>query len=144
MRIAMGSDHAGYELKRHLGARLTSAGHEVLDLGCPDTHSCDYPDFAHAVALALAGGGVDRGILVCGTGIGMAMTANRHPGVRAARCLSEYDARFARLHNDANLLALGARVTGPGLAEAILEVFLGTVFEGGRHTRRVEKIELPR
>lgn len=144
MRIVLGSDHAGYELKRHLAARLSAAGHEAIDLGCPDAHSCDYPDFAHAVAGALAGGRAERGVLVCGTGIGISIAANRHPGVRAARCLSEYDARFARLHNDANVLALGARVTGTGLAESILDVFLETPFEGGRHARRVEKIEPPR
>ncbi len=141
MRLAAASDHAGFPLKNHLAAWLRARGHEVLDLGTHSAESADYPDFAHELARRLAAGEFERGLLVCGTGIGISIAANRHPGVRAARCLSEYDARMARAHNDANVLALGERVTGAGLAEAILETFLATAFEGGRHARRVQKIE---
>jgi ribose 5-phosphate isomerase B len=141
MRLAAASDHAGFPLKNHLAAWLRARGHEVLDLGTHSAESADYPDFAHELARRLAAGEFERGLLVCGTGIGISIAANRHPGVRAARCLSEYDARMARAHNDANVLALGERVTGVGLAEAILETFLATAFEGGRHARRVQKIE---
>jgi ribose 5-phosphate isomerase B len=141
MRLAAASDHAGFPLKNHLAAWLRARGHEVLDLGTHSAESADYPDFAHELARRLAAGEFERGLLVCGTGIGISIAANRHPGVRAARCLSEYDARMARAHNDANVLALGERVTGAGLAEAILETFLATAFEGGRHARRVDRIE---
>jgi ribose 5-phosphate isomerase B len=141
MRFAAASDHAGFPLKNHLAAWLRARGHEVLDLGTHSAESADYPDFGHQLARRLAAGEFERGLLVCGTGIGISIAANRHPGVRAARCLSEYDARMARAHNDANVLALGERVTGAGLAEAILETFLATAFEGGRHARRVQKIE---
>ncbi|MBP1611697.1 MAG: rpiB [Acidobacteria bacterium] len=141
MRLAAASDHAGFPLKNHLVAWLSARGHEVIDLGTHSAESTDYPDFAHEVARRIASGEVERGLLVCGTGIGMSIAANRHAGVRAARCLTEYDARMARAHNDANVLALGERVTGAGLAEAILETFLATAFEGGRHARRVQKIE---
>jgi len=141
MRLAAASDHAGFPLKNHLVAWLSARGHEVIDLGTHSAESTDYPDFAHEVARRIASGEVERGLLVCGTGIGMSIAANRHAGVRAARCLTEYDARMARAHNDANVLALGERVTGAGLAEAVLETFLATAFEGGRHARRVQKIE---
>ena len=141
MRLAAASDHAGFPLKNHLVAWLSARGHEVVDLGTHSAESTDYPDFAHEVARRIASGEVERGLLVCGTGIGMSIAANRHAGVRAARCLTEYDARMARAHNDANVLALGERVTGVGLAEAILETFLAAAFEGGRHARRVERIE---
>ena len=141
MRLAAASDHAGFPLKNHLVAWLSARGHEVIDLGTHSAESTDYPDFAHEVARRIASGEVERGLLVCGTGIGMSIAANRHAGVRAARCLTEYDARTARAHNDANVLALGERVTGAGLAEAVLETFLATAFEGGRHARRVQKIE---
>ena len=141
MRLAAASDHAGFPLKNHLVAWLSAHGHEVADLGTHSAESTDYPDFAHEVARRIASGEIELGLLVCGTGIGMSIAANRHAGVRAARCLTEYDARMARAHNDANVLALGERVTGAGLAEAILETFLATAFEGGRHARRVQKIE---
>lgn len=141
MRLAAASDHAGFPLKSQLVAWLSAHGHEVVDLGTHSAESTDYPDFAHEVARRIASGEIELGLLVCGTGIGMSIAANRHAGVRAARCLTEYDARMARAHNDANVLALGARVTGAGLAEAILETFLATAFEGGRHARRVQKIE---
>jgi ribose 5-phosphate isomerase B len=141
MRLAAASDHAGFPLKNHLVAWLRARGHEVADLGTHSAESTDYPGFAHELARRVAAGEFERGLLVCGTGIGMSIAANRHAGVRAARCLSEYDARMARAHNDANVLALGERVTGAGLAEAILETFLATAFEGGRHARRVDRIE---
>ena len=141
MRLAAASDHAGFPLKNHLVAWLRAHGHEVVDLGTHSTESADYPDFAHELARRVVAGEFERGLLVCGSGIGISIAANRHAGVRAARCLSEYDARMARAHNDANVLALGERVTGVGLAEAILETFLATAFEGGRHARRVQKIE---
>ncbi len=139
-KIVMGADHAGVGLKDELKAHLVAGGFEVDDLGTHDTASTDYPDYAHRVATAVAGGqGV--GILVCGTGIGMSMAANRHPGIRAALCADTFSARMTRLHNDANVLCLGARVVGGGLAQDIVDAFLGASFEGGRHARRVSKIE---
>jgi ribose 5-phosphate isomerase B len=141
MRIAIGSDHAGFELKEQLAARLRAAGHDVLDCGTQSPEPADYPVYARAVARAVAGGEAGAGVLVCGTGIGVSIAANRVRGVRAARCLSEYDARMARRHNDANVLCLGSRVTGSGLAEAILDAFLDAGFEGGRHARRVALID---
>ena len=140
MKIAIGSDHAGLDLKAQLARRLGEAGHEVRDLGTDSAASVDYPDFARNVARAVASGEADRGLLVCGTGIGMAMSANKVPGVRAALATNAYMARMAREHNDANVLCLGARVTGIGLAEDILDAFLAAAFEGGRHARRVDKI----
>jgi ribose 5-phosphate isomerase B len=140
-RIAIGSDHAGFDLKEELETALVGQGHEVADLGTHDLTSTDYPDYAHPVARAVVEGKADLGILVCGTGIGMAMSANRHRGVRAAVCSEPFSARMARAHNDANVLCIGARVVGPGLALEMLEAFLGTDFEGGRHDRRVGKID---
>ncbi len=140
VRIAAASDHAGRTLAGHLMERLRERGLEVLDLGPRQAGSVDYPDFALAAARAVAEGRVDLGLLVCGSGIGMSIAANKVRGIRAALCRTEYDARMSRAHNDANILCLGERVTGPGLAEAILDAFLDTSFEGGRHERRVEKI----
>lgn len=140
MRIAIGADHAGYELKEFLEQALAKAGHEVSDLGTHSIESVDYPDFAAAVGRAVASGEADLGILVCGTGIGMSIAANKVRGVRAAHCASPFDALFARRHNDANVLCLGSRVLAPEYAEAIARVFVGEPFEGGRHARRVEKI----
>ncbi len=140
LRLAVGSDHAGLDLKRQLAAHLRELGHEVADLGTHDHESCDYPDFAAAVARAVAGGQADLGMLICGTGQGMAIAANKVAGVRAAVCLDTFSARMSRLHNDANVLCMGARVVGPGLAEDILDAWLGASFEGGRHQRRVAKI----
>jgi ribose 5-phosphate isomerase B len=139
--IIIASDHAGVDVKGQLVKLVGEIGHEVRDLGPADTSSVDYPDFAHAVAKAVAAGEADRGILVCGTGIGMSLAANRHAGVRAALCHDAFTAEMARLHNDANVLCIGARSTGPGVAEQIVRIFLATPFEGGRHQRRVEKIE---
>ena len=141
MRIAIGADHAGFILKEHLRAWLAEAGHELRDFGAHSAESVDYPDYAALVAGAVAGGSAERGILVCGSGIGMAIAANRVRGVRAAACVDLYSARLCRQHNDANVLALGSRIVAPPLAEALAEVFLTTTFEGGRHARRVAKLD---
>ncbi|HIQ05198.1 MAG TPA: ribose 5-phosphate isomerase B [Anaerolineae bacterium] len=136
----MGSDHAGFSLKQEVVAWLEAQGYEVSDLGIDSLESVDYPDFARPVAEAVAAGKADRGILICGTGIGMSMTANKVPGIRAALCTDPYMARMSRLHNDANVLCMGGRVVGVGLALDIVETWLATEFEGGRHARRVGKI----
>jgi len=141
MRIAIGSDHAGFGLKEVVRAHLGAAGHEVQDLGTHSTDSVDYPDFAHQVAQAVASGEVDRGMLVCGTGQGMAMAANKVEGVRAGVCSDVFSARGTRAHNDANVLCLGERVVGAGLAIEIVDTWMSTGFEGGRHQRRVDKIQ---
>jgi ribose 5-phosphate isomerase B len=140
MKVALGCDHAGYALKEVIASLLEREGYELLDEGTSSGESCDYPDFAERVALRLVSGEADRGILICATGIGMAMTANKIPGVRAAACNDLYTARYSRLHNDANLLALGARVVGSGLAGEIVGVWMETPFEGGRHSRRLDKM----
>ncbi|MEZ4598153.1 MAG: ribose 5-phosphate isomerase B [Chloroflexota bacterium] len=141
MKIAVGADHAGFELKGSLRAMLEAAGHEVVDCGTSSAESVDYPDFAAAVATRVAAGEAERGLLVCGTGVGMAIGANRHRGVRAVAAVDLFTVRLARAHNDANLLALGARIVAPPLAQALLEAFLETPFEGGRHARRVAKLD---
>ena len=138
--IALASDHAGYGLKTELKEELERQGHEVLDLGTHSPESVDYPDFGHAMGQALEAGRAQRGVLVCGSGIGISIAANRHPGVRAALCHDETSARLARAHNDANVLALGARLIGPEVAKGCLGVFLATDFEGGRHAKRVAKL----
>jgi ribose 5-phosphate isomerase B len=139
-RIAIAADHAGVDLKAALGDVLRERGYDVLDLGTNGPESVDYPDFAGKLAAALADGQASRGVLVCGTGIGISIAANRHPHIRAALCHNATDARLARQHNDANVLALGARTTGPEVARDCLETFLDTAFEGGRHQRRVDKM----
>ena len=139
--IAIASDHAGLGLKTEIRRLLQSLEIEVEDLGPQDAKSVDYPDYAHLLARAVSDGRIERGVLICGSGIGMSMAANRHPGVRAALCHDAYTAEMARRHNDANVLCIGERTTGPGVAEQIVRVFVGTDFEGGRHQRRVEKIE---
>ncbi|WP_300156151.1 ribose 5-phosphate isomerase B [Solidesulfovibrio sp.] len=139
--IFLGSDHAGLTLKAALCAHLAAAGHDVADLGPTEAKSVDYPDFAKLVCNKVLDTPDSVGILVCGTGIGMSMAANRVPGIRAALCVNEYLARMTRLHNDANVLCLGERVIGTGLAVSIADVFLETAFEGGRHQRRVDLIE---
>ncbi|HJN03610.1 MAG TPA: ribose 5-phosphate isomerase B [Alphaproteobacteria bacterium] len=139
--VAIAADYAGFPFKEAIKADLEAAGHEVLDLGAYGTDSVDYPDYGHALAEAILAGRAERGIAVCGTGIGIAMAANRHPGIRAGVCHSVETARLAREHNDANVLALGARITDIGTARACVQTFLVTAFEGGRHVRRVAKIE---
>ena len=141
--VGIASDHAGVELKATLVAMLHDLGMEVLDLGTDGPDSVDYPDFADALAGAMTDGRAGRGILICGTGIGIAMAANRHRNIRAATCHDTTDARLARQHNDANVLALGARTTGLEVAQDCVRVFLDTAFEGDtnpRHARRVAKI----
>ncbi len=138
--IAIASDHAGYELKTTLVEELRSRGHEVLDLGTNGNGSVDYPDYGKALAEAITSGTADRGVAVCGTGIGISIAVNRHPGVRAALCHDETSARLAREHNDANVLALGARLIGPEVAKDCLRTFLETEFAEGRHVPRVAKL----
>ncbi|HLH17792.1 MAG TPA: ribose 5-phosphate isomerase B [Bryobacteraceae bacterium] len=140
MKIAIGADHAGFALKERLRERLASEGHEVVDFGTNSAESCDYPDFAQAVAREVGQGRTDRGILVCSTGIGMAMAANKVAGVRAAPAESEDEVRLTREHNDANVLTLGAKYLDETRAGALVEIFLSTEFSGGRHARRVAKI----
>jgi ribose 5-phosphate isomerase B len=139
-RIAIGSDHAGYDLKQHLVEVLTAGGHEVLDLGTHSAQPTDYPSYCAAVGRAVRDGKADTGIVLGGSGQGEQMSANKVHGVRAALCNDLYTARMARAHNDANVLSIGARIVGVGLAEEILATFLGTAFEGGRHERRVEQV----
>lgn len=140
MKIAIGADHAGYHLKEALREGIL-AEYEVLDFGTHSPERTDYPLYAFAVGEAVAGGEADLGILICGTGIGMSMAASRVPGIRAALCTNVYMAKMARAHNDANVLCLGGRVIGPGLAEEIVRTFLTTAFEGGRHARRLELLD---
>jgi ribose 5-phosphate isomerase B len=138
--IALGSDHAGVQLKAAIGQFLRERGLEVEDLGTHDESSCDYPDYAEKVGRAVASGRAERGVLICGTGVGISISANKLPGVRAALCGDTFSARMSREHNDANVLCLGARVVGTGLALDIVATWLGAAFEGGRHQRRLDKI----
>jgi len=140
MKIVLGCDHGGVELKDTISAALKSMGVEVEDVGTMSEESVDYPDFASKVAEAVSSGRVERGIALCGTGIGMSIVANKFPGVRAALCHDCYTARMSRMHNDANVLVLGGRVTGSEVALDILKQWVATPFEGGRHKRRVDKI----
>ena len=140
MKVALGCDHAGFILKDVVAEFLAQAGHEVLDEGTFSDESCDWPEFGERVARLVASGEAERGIAICGTGIGMAMTANKLPGVRAAVCNDLYTARYSRLHNDANVLTMGARVIGPGVAEEIVRVWMDTPCEGERHSRRLDKL----
>ncbi|MEW9094462.1 MAG: ribose 5-phosphate isomerase B [Clostridiaceae bacterium] len=140
MKIALGSDHAGLPLKKEIIKHLESKGIEIKDFGTLTEDSCDYPDYALAVAEEVAAKNFDFGILVCGTGIGISIAANKVPGVRAALCGDTFSAHACREHNDANILALGQRVVGAGLALDIVEAFLGAKYEGGRHGKRVDKI----
>lgn len=141
VRIAIAADHAGYALKEALKPILAGLADEVEDLGTNGPDSVDYPDFAAAVAGRVASGACDRGVLVCGTGIGMAMAANKIPGIRAATAWNADTARLAREHNDANILAIGARIVPADVAATLVRVFLGTAFAGGRHQQRVDKID---
>lgn len=140
MRVVLGSDHAGFELKEHLVGYVRSLGHEVLDVGTHSTESTDYPIYGAAAARTVAAGEADLAIVVCGTGIGIGIAANKVPGVRCAIVSDVYSAGMARSHNEANALALGGRVVGTGLAEAIVKAFLGAQFAGGRHARRVAQL----
>ena len=140
MHIAIGCDHRGLNLKKAVEELLSRMGHSYEDFGCYDEGSVDYPDIAAGVAGAVAQGRFDHGILICSTGIGMSMAANKVPGVRAALCHEAFSARCSRQHNDANVLCLGASVIGEGIAEDIVTAYLGAEFQGGRHTLRLEKM----
>jgi ribose 5-phosphate isomerase B len=139
-RLAVGSDHAGFQLKQALLTHLRARGHQVTDLGVSAPERCDYPDYAARVAAAVAAGDADLGVLCCGTGIGMAMAANKVDGIRAAVVSDTFSAHATREHNDANVLCVGERVVGVGLAIDIVDAFVDTEFEGGRHAARVAKI----
>lgn len=140
MKIAIGNDHGGVELKQHIMAYLQKKGHEVVNFGTDETAANYYPIYAEKVAKAVVSGDCERGIVICGTGIGISIAANKIHGVRCALCSEPTSARLTRLHNDANMLAMGARIIGPVLAESIVDAFLTTDFEGGRHQARVDMI----
>lgn len=140
MKIAIACDHGGLNLKNQIKKHLAESGYEVVDFGTDTYDSCDYPDHALPAAEAVASGECERGILVCSTGIGVSIVANKVPGVRCAHCHDTYCAEFTRLHNNSNVLALGEKVVGAGYALKIVDIFLKTEFEGGRHQRRVDKI----
>jgi ribose 5-phosphate isomerase B len=140
MKIGIGSDHRGFDVKRRIVTLLERLGHEVSDVGPVGSESVDYPDYAFEVARAVSGGQVDRGILICGTGIGMCIAANKVAGVRAAPCHDSITAEMSRRHNDANVLCLSADLLGGELLDRMVRIWLETEFEGGRHARRVEKI----
>ncbi len=139
--IAIAADHGGFPLKAALKEELSSLGYAVLDLGTERPESVDYPDYAYALVKALKDGRASRGVLLCGSGIGMSISANRHPGVRAALCHDALSARLSRQHNDANVLAMGGRMIGVEVAKDCMRVFLSTAFDGGRHARRVAKLD---
>lgn len=139
--ILIGSDHGGFKLKQEIIKYLNELGHHVQDCGCYSEESCDYPDIAQQVAKEVLKTG-NRAILVCGTGIGMSIAANRFKGIRASHCTDTFTARMTRMHNNSNILCLGERITGTGLALDIVEIWLNTEFEGGRHERRINKLEI--
>lgn len=138
--IAIGCDHGGYKLKEEIVAHLKANNVDFKDFGVYEEKSVDYPDIASVVCESILNGESESGILVCGTGIGISIAANKHKGIRAAVCSDEFSAKFTRLHNDANVLCLGGRVVGPGLACELVDIFLNTGFEGGRHAQRIQKI----
>ena len=140
MKIAVGSDHGGIKLRQLIADHLAEAGHTISDFGTDSAESCDYPKFAELVARSVASGETELGILVCGSGIGMSIAANKIEGVRAALCFNTYMGRMTRLHNDANVLCLGERVLGQGTALSVVDAFVSTSFEGGRHQRRLDLI----
>ena len=140
MKIAVACDHGAYDLKQTVVAHLTQKGYEVVDFGCHSKDSCDYPDFAGPAAKAVAKGSCDRGVLLCTTGIGVSIAANKVKGIRAACCSDYFSAKYTRAHNDANVLCMGDRVVGAGLALELVQVFLTTPFEGGRHQTRIDQI----
>ncbi len=139
-KIVIGSDHGGFELKKEVIAHLEKRGIEVTDVGTHSTESCNYPDYARALCKRIQSGEFERGILVCGTGIGISIAANKHNGIRAACCSDTFSARMTRMHNDANVLCFGGRVVGAGLACDMVDLFVDTEFEGGRHTDRVNML----
>lgn len=141
MKIAIASDHAGFRLKEVIKEHLAQQGIEITDCGTDSEDSCDYPVFAHKLCDQVNHGDAEFGILVCGTGIGMSMAANKVKGIRAALCSDCFSTKFTRAHNDANVMCLGARVTGEGLACELVDIFLKTPFEGGKHLRRIEMFE---
>ena len=140
MKVVIGSDHGGFELKEVLKNHLEEKGFDVTDVGCYDTNSVDYPDIAAAACAKVTSGECVWGVLVCGTGIGISIAANKISGIRCAHVADEYSAEMTKRHNNANMLALGGRVTGPDLAKNILNAYINAEFEGGRHSRRVEKL----
>ena len=140
MKISMGCDHGGYRLKEHVKQYLTGKGHEIVDCGCHSLDSCDYPEFGGAAARAVASGECERGIVICTSGIGISISANKIKGIRCALCSEPLSAEMTRRHNNANMLAMGAGMIGPNMAERLVDVFLTTEFEGGRHQRRVDGI----
>jgi len=141
MKIAIGSDHAGFGLKEDLLEHLKGLNHDIVDCGTDTTASVDYPDFGEKVSKMVSSGEVERGILICGTGLGMSMVANKFPNVRAALCNDLFSAKMSRLHNDANVLVLGGRIIGKDLAAEIVRTWMSTAFEGDRHMRRLNKIK---
>ena len=140
MKIAIGNDHTAVEMKNHIQKYLENKGHEVINFGTDSTERCDYPVYGKKVADAVASGACERGILICGTGIGISLAANKVKGIRAAVCSESYSARLTRQHNDANIIAFGARVVGEATAEMIVDEFINTEYEGGRHQRRIDMI----
>jgi ribose 5-phosphate isomerase B len=140
MKIAVGSDHRGFQVKNKILAQIVDLGHEPIDFGPSSPESVDYPDVGARVAKALSNGEIDRGVLICGTGIGMCIVANKYPGVRAASCHDDLTAEMSRRHNDANILCLSADLLGERLVTRMVDIWLKTEFEGGRHARRLEKI----
>ncbi len=140
MKIAVASDHRGFAIKSKILQMITEAGHEAIDLGTDSIESVDYPDFAGQVAKSVSSGTIDRGILICGSGLGMCIVANKFPGVRATQCHDDLSAEMSRLHNDSNVLCLSADMLGDKLINRMINIWLKTKFEGGRHARRLEKI----
>lgn len=141
MKVAIGCDHGGYELKTYLVKKFEEKGYEFIDFGTNTTESVDYPDYAFAVSEYVAKGNCELGILICSTGIGISIAANKVEGIRAAHCTDTFSARMSRRHNNANILALGGKITGVSIAEEIVETFLSESFDGGRHQRRIDKID---
>lgn len=139
--VAVACDHAGFPLKKFVIDQLTELGHAVVDCGCDSTDSCDYPDYASAACQRIQSGECGSAILICGTGVGMSIAANKHRGIRAACCSETFSARLTRMHNDSNVLCIGARVIGEGIAAELVRDFVSTEFEGGRHLRRLAKLE---
>lgn len=140
MKLLIGSDHGGYHLKEHIKKYLAGKGYEMLDIGTDSEDSCDYPDYAYKLCSELVKGTAEKGILICGTGIGISIAANKCAGIRAALCNEVFGAKMSRQHNNANVLCMGERIVGVGTAELIVDTWLNTEFEGGRHARRVDKI----